>query len=83
MVGGEGLGARHSPRPPLLPPPRPSAAGWMFLLSLTFSMQSPADGVAGSQQVGRRPRPCAWEGWLATWRCRLGWPSACSMPAVL
>lgn len=25
--------------------------GWMFLLSLTFSMQSPADGVAGSQQI--------------------------------
>ncbi|KAL4426983.1 hypothetical protein ABPG77_009544 [Micractinium sp. CCAP 211/92] len=25
--------------------------GWMFLLSLTFSMQSPADGVAGVQQI--------------------------------
>lgn len=25
--------------------------GWAFLLSLTFSMQSPADGVAGTQQV--------------------------------
>ncbi|PSC72663.1 amino-acid permease BAT1-like protein isoform X1 [Micractinium conductrix] len=25
--------------------------GWAFLLSLTFSMQSPADGVAGTQQI--------------------------------
>ncbi len=36
--------------------------GWMFLLSLTFSMQSPADGVAGVQQVTGGAMRC-WRAW--------------------
>lgn len=29
--------------------------GWAFLISLTFCIQTPADGIAGTQQVGLRP----------------------------
>ena len=55
------------PSDPLRPPPVTSCrslgsfiCGWMFLLSLTFSIQDPADGVAGTYQAraccrGARP----------------------------